>query len=159
MNRVASKLIQPKRGRFLKTKTWPKSDRLGLFRLSVEPEISHRLAYRIVIFLFRKTVVVLPVGPAPGSLAMPFKAPCQKRLVDTLHAVVVMAAGQGMARATHLFVLFSRARSFTRLVPVNVLQNCPKAEAPQCATVSKACLPRHHRLPVNMGLYRYLGAQ
>ncbi|MDR0602324.1 MAG: hypothetical protein LBG42_08075, partial [Treponema sp.] len=33
MARIASKLIQPKRGRFFKTKTWPKSDRLGLFPL------------------------------------------------------------------------------------------------------------------------------
>jgi hypothetical protein len=60
-----------------------------------------------------------------------------------------------MACATHLFALFSRVRSSVQpeygLVPVNVLQNCPEADPPQCATVSKALLSRLHRLPVEMG--------
>ncbi|MDR2435548.1 MAG: hypothetical protein LBD47_13425 [Treponema sp.] len=68
-----------------------------------------------------------------------------------------------MACAAHLFALFSRERSLTHpeqgLVPVNVLQNCPEAEPPQCATVSKALLSRLHGLTVKVGLNRHLGPQ
>jgi hypothetical protein len=82
------------------------------------------------------------------------KVPLKKRLVDELHAVVIMAPGKGkrrdalmssMASATHLFVPFSRERFSIhpeyRLVPVNVLQNRPEAEGPQCTAVSKAKSP------------------
>jgi hypothetical protein len=65
---------------------------------AVKPETPRRLSYRIVILLFRKTIVVLPAGSAPGRPDMPGKTPFQERLVDELHAVVIMTAGQGKGR-------------------------------------------------------------
>ena len=44
-------------------------------------------------------MVILPVGPVPGRLDAPREIPGQKRLVDKLHAVVIMTAAQGDGQA------------------------------------------------------------
>jgi hypothetical protein len=63
-----------------------------LFGGGVEPEISRRFPYRIVILLFRKTIIILAAGPAPAHPDMPDKTLFQKprsllHLVDLLPSV------------------------------------------------------------------------
>ena len=66
----------------------------GAFFGSVEPEIFDGHTNRIVIFLFRVTVVVFVVGSASPWLNMPCKTPVVQGFVDTFHAVIVMSAIQ-----------------------------------------------------------------
>jgi hypothetical protein len=102
------------------------------------------LADDVAVFLFHKTIVVFPVGPAAGKLNAVFPAPLPNLVIDELPSAVAVHALEGKGREllmsmrlclTLLWARLRASRSSTQpeetSVRFTVLQNSPELLAPQ----------------------------